>query len=66
MTHVPQRKERYTEAHERTEAGRNPSRDVPLSDRDPDKVIYGPKGDVIKRIEDRPFLGYHRENGRSS
>ena len=25
-------------------------------------VIYGPKGEVLKRIEDRPFLGYGRRD----
>ena len=25
-----------------------------------DKIIYGPRGEVLKRIEDRPFLGYGR------
>ena len=27
-----------------------------------DMVIYGPKGEVLKRIEDRPFLGYGRRD----
>lgn len=25
-----------------------------------DQVIYGPRGEVLKIIEDRPFLGYGR------
>lgn len=25
-----------------------------------DRVIYGPRGEVLKVIKDRPFLGYRR------
>jgi hypothetical protein len=39
---------------------------VDVGARAADKVIYGPRGEVIKRIEDRPFLGYHNANGREA
>jgi hypothetical protein len=63
MTHVPQRQERHTDRYQWTQPGENPSGNVDVGERAADKVIYGPKGEVIKRIEDRPFLGYHRDNG---
>ena len=40
---------------EPTRTERHP--DVTVSERK-DQIIYGPKGEVLKRIEDRPFLGY--------
>lgn len=27
-----------------------------------DQIIYGPRGEVLKRIEDRPFLGYGKRD----
>jgi hypothetical protein len=31
-----------------------------VEDRDPDKIIYGPRGEVLKRVADRPMQGYRR------
>lgn len=33
--------------------------DARVSDRD-DQVIYGPRGDVVAVVKDRPFRGYRR------
>jgi len=63
MTHVPERHDRRPQAYAQAPVGTNPSGQVEVSARAVDKIIYGPKGDVLKRIEDRPFLGYHRDNG---
>lgn len=33
--------------------------DAVVAERGPDRVLFGPRGEVLARIEDRPFLGFH-------
>jgi len=31
-----------------------------------DRVLYGVDGGELIRVQDRPLLGFHRENGRAT
>jgi len=62
MTHVPQRPERYQQDFEYVQSARPPQPPAPqltVTDRAPARVIFGPRGEVLKVIEDpRPRIGF--------
>lgn len=55
MRHSTKPQHRWAGEDDPTSTERHPQ--LTVSERN-DRIIYGPKGEVLKRIEDRPFLGY--------
>ncbi len=56
MSRIPEKPNEDME-HWRTHGAGYP--DFEVSEREPDKVIYGPRGEVLSVLSDRPFLGFH-------
>lgn len=56
---VPQRVEFHTAAHEWSGGSRPPTTQADVRDPLPDKVLYGPRGEVISRLRQRNPIGFH-------